>query len=43
MTSIPISDVSKGAKLIFDGNPWLVTEVNFVKPGKGNAFYKCRV
>lgn len=43
MTAIPISDVSKGSKLIFDGHPWLVVEVNFVKPGKGNAFYKTRV
>ena len=31
------------SKLIFDNHPWLVVEVNFVKPGKGNAFYKCRV
>ena len=43
MGSIPVSDVSKGAKLIFDNQPYLVTELNFVKPGKGNAFYKMRV
>lgn len=43
MTSIPIAEVAKGTKLLIDGQPWLVLEVNFVKPGKGNAFYKCRV
>lgn len=43
MTSIGIGEVSKGGKLIFDNQPWLVIEVNFVKPGKGNAFYKLRV
>ena len=43
MGSIPVGDVSKGAKLIFDNYPYLVTELNFVKPGKGNAFYKMRV
>lgn len=43
MTTIGIGDVSKGIKLIFENQPWLVLEVNFVKPGKGNAFYKLRV
>ncbi len=43
MGSINIGDVSKGTKLLFDNAPWLVQEVNFVKPGKGNAFYKLRV
>lgn len=43
MGSINIGEVSKGSKLIFDNAPWQVLEVNFVKPGKGNAFYKLRV
>jgi elongation factor P len=43
MGSLNIGDVSKGTKLIFDNQPWNVVEVNFVKPGKGNAFYKLRV
>lgn len=43
MTSMNIGDVSKGSKLIFENAPWQVLEVNFVKPGKGNAFYKLRV
>jgi elongation factor P len=43
MSTMGIGEVSKGSKLIFDNAPWLVLEVNFVKPGKGNAFYKLRV
>ncbi len=42
-TIVGIGEISKGNKVIFDGAPWLVVEVNFVKPGKGNAFYKTRV
>lgn len=43
MGSFNIGEVSKGSKLLFDNAPWQVLEVNFVKPGKGNAFYKLRV
>ncbi len=43
MGSINIQEVTKGTKLLFENAPWLVVEVNFVKPGKGNAFYKVRV
>lgn len=42
-SAMNIGEVSKGTKLIFDNAPWLVVELNFVKPGKGNAFYKLRV
>ena len=43
MGSINVGEVGKGTRLLFDNAPWLVLEVNFVKPGKGNAFYKIRV
>lgn len=43
MGSMNIGEVGKGTRLIFDNHPWLVLEVHFVKPGKGNAFYKLRV
>ncbi len=43
MGTINIGDVGKGTRLLFDNGPWQVLEVNFVKPGKGNAFYKLRV
>jgi elongation factor P len=37
------SDFRKGLKIQLDGEPYAIVEVNFVKPGKGNALYKCRM
>jgi elongation factor P len=37
------SDFRKGLKVEIDGEPYLMIECNFVKPGKGNAFYKCKL
>ena len=37
------SDFRKGLKVQIDGDPYLMFECNFVKPGKGNAFYKCKL
>jgi elongation factor P len=37
------SDLKKGLKIQIDGEPYLMVECNFVKPGKGNALYKCRM
>jgi elongation factor P len=37
------SDFRKGLKVQIDGEPYLMVEMNFVKPGKGNAMYKCRM
>lgn len=37
------NDFRKGLKVQIDGEPFLMTEMNFVKPGKGNAFYKCKL
>ena len=37
------SDFKKGIKVQIDGEPYLMTEMNFVKPGKGNALYKCKL
>lgn len=43
MPSYSTSDFRKGLKVQIDGDPYLMVEMNFVKPGKGNAFYKCRL
>jgi elongation factor P len=43
MASYKTSDFRKGLKVQIDGEPWQMTEMNFVKPGKGNALYKCRL
>ena len=37
------SDLRKGLKIEIEGIPYEVTEFQFVKPGKGQAMYKCRI
>lgn len=36
------SDIRKGLKVLIDGNPYVVVEFQFVKPGKGAAFTRTR-
>ncbi|TWU46341.1 Elongation factor P [Rubripirellula tenax] len=43
MATYNTSDFRKGLKVQIDGEPYLMTEMTFVKPGKGNAMYKCRL
>jgi elongation factor P len=40
---LSVADLKKGTKLILDGDPYLVTSFDFVKPGKGQALYKCKM
>ena len=37
------SDFRKGIKVQIDGVPYLMVEMNFRKPGKGNALYECKL
>ncbi len=37
------SDLRKGLKIEVDGHPYVITEYNFMKPGKGQAIYTCRI
>jgi elongation factor P len=37
------ADLRKGLKLEIDGDPYAVVQFSFVKPGKGQALYKCRL
>ncbi len=37
------SEFRKGLKVEIEGEPFLMIECNFVKPGKGVAFYKCKL
>ncbi len=37
------SDLKKGLKIEIDGAPWVITEFEFCKPGKGTALYRCRM
>jgi len=37
------SDLRKGLKLLIDEQPWIITEFDFSKPGKGQAIYNCKL
>lgn len=37
------SDLRKGLKVEIEGEPFVVVEAQFVKPGKGNAFTRCKM
>ena len=37
------SDIRKGLKMQMDGQPYVVTDFQFVKPGKGQAFTRVKV
>jgi elongation factor P len=37
------TDIRKGLKIQIDGVPYHVVEHQFVKPGKGQSFTRCRV
>ena len=37
------SEIRKGLKVKIDGNPWIVVDFQFVKPGKGTAFTRTRL
>ncbi len=43
MPSYNTSEFRKGLKVQIDGEPYLMLECNFVKPGKGAALYKCKL
>ncbi len=43
MGQINTSELKNGLKIMFGGEPYTCLNVDFVKPGKGAAFYKIRV
>lgn len=36
-------DLKKGLKFEMDGEPYVIVQFEFVKPGKGQALYKCKL
>jgi elongation factor P len=38
-----VADLKKGLKLTLDGDPYVVTHFDFVKPGKGQALYRTKL
>ncbi|MDO4569829.1 MAG: elongation factor P [Planctomycetia bacterium] len=43
MGSYNTSEFRKGLKVQLDGDPFIMIECQFVKPGKGQALYKCKL
>ena len=43
MGMLPSNMWAKRVRVVIEGKPWIFTEVNFVKPGKGQAFLRCRL
>ncbi len=43
MATLNTSDFKKGSKVILEGEPYELLLVEFVKPGKGQALYKCKM
>jgi elongation factor P len=37
------SDLKKGMKFMYDGQPWVCVDYQFVKPGKGQAFTRTKM
>ena len=37
------AEFKKGLKIAIDGDPYVIVDFQFVKPGKGQALYKCRL
>lgn len=38
-----VSELRKNAKVQLDGHPFIVVDFQFVKPGKGQGLYKCKL
>lgn len=43
MATYKTSEFKKGLKVQLDGEPYVMIEMNFRKPGKGNALYECKL
>lgn len=37
------SDLRKGLKIMIDGDPYIISDFQFSKPGKGQALYRCKM
>lgn len=37
------SDLKKGLKIMIDGEPHVIAQFDFTKPGKGQALYRCKL
>ena len=42
-TTLKMNDLTRGKKVLLNGEPHNVVEVEFVKPGKGQAFARLKL
>jgi elongation factor P len=42
MASYGMNDVKNGAKILVNNEPCVITETEFIKPGKGQAFTRIK-
>jgi elongation factor P len=42
-STLTAGELRKGVKLEIDGEPYLIVDFEFSKPGKGQALYRCRL
>ncbi|MCB1588119.1 MAG: elongation factor P [Xanthomonadales bacterium] len=43
MASYGLNDVRNGLKILIDGDPYVIVDSDFIKPGKGQAFTRIRI
>ena len=43
MASYGLNDVKTGLKILVDGDPYVIVDTDFIKPGKGQAFTRIKI
>lgn len=43
MASYGLNDVRNGLKILVDGDPYIIVDTDFIKPGKGQAFTRVKM
>ncbi|HEX7340755.1 MAG TPA: elongation factor P [Rhodanobacteraceae bacterium] len=43
MASYGLNDVKPGIKILIDGDPYVIVDADFIKPGKGQAFTRIKI
>ncbi len=43
MATYGLNDVKPGIKILIDGDPYVIVDADFIKPGKGQAFTRIRI
>jgi len=41
--ALSINDLKNGLTILVDGQPFMILESQFIKPGKGAAFTRCKM